>query len=245
MGPLGQGEPFSLSFFFKTANMGEMILVAFAGQHKPFVPLPKDILLLTIKDGVPILYFDNNRYVIPEGVQGLNDDVWHHIAISMPKKSCLLSEINMYVDGFEKSTSVYGKDKHIFFYTAGSLSFGGWGYSHEVHEELFTDVTHFEGMMDDFYLWARKMKKRDLRMAMRKNFQENQDVSCIDDGSSSKASAGRRYAKKCLARCKKIPSCWGYELEPNSDGKAPLCYIHHKRPTLGKISEGAMCNPTL
>jgi hypothetical protein len=245
MGPLGQGEPISLSFFFKTTNMGEMIMVAYAGQHKPFVPLRKDIVLLTIKDGVPIFYADDKRYVIPEGVQGLNDGVWHHIAISMPKKSCLLSEVVMYVDGLKTSTSVHGKDKHMFFYTSGSLSFGGWGYAEKEFEKLFPDLTHYEGMMDDFHLWARKIKSWDLRLAMKKNFQQNIDVSCKDNERSSKVSIGRTEAQKCHNQCKMKPSCWGYELEPHSDGEDPFCYLHNTRPTLGELSEGAQCNPTM
>jgi hypothetical protein len=254
-GPLGQGEPISLSLFFKTSNTGEMILVAYGSQYTPFFEidlygnngevdqLQKDLLLLTIKDGLPILYTSNEKYVIPEGIQRLNDDVWHHIAITMPKKSCLLSEVNMYIDGRKKTTSVHGNDQHIFFYTTGSLSLGGWGYSHEAHEALFSNVTHYEGTMDDFRLWSRKINRRDLKMATKKNFEKNLDVSCIDDGSDSKWYVGREKAKKCGVICKKTPSCSGYELEPSLDEKKPLCYFHHKRPTLGDSFEGAQCNP--
>jgi hypothetical protein len=241
---LGQGEPISLSFFFKTANTGEMILVAYAGRHKPYLPLRKDILLITIKDGVPIFYTTNERYVIPDGVQRLNDNVWHHIAITMPKKNCLLSQVDMYIDGSKKRTSLYGDDERMFFNTAGTLSFGGWGYTPD-HEGLFPEITHYEGMMDNFHLWARPIHRRDLRLAMKKNFQNNWNFSCIDDENTSKVMGGRVSGMKCRNRCNRTPTCWGYELEPDLDGGKSMCYLHHERPRVGKPLKRAKCNPTI
>ncbi len=264
---MGQGEAISFSLFFKTTNAEEMILLAYANNFSPFFKndlgfietddaaervsssgdddLPKDLLLLTLNDGKPYLYTSHKRYLIPTNFQDderLNDGQWHHIAISMPSKSCLLSQVKLYINGSLTLISVIGDDIPIFFYTSGSLSLGGWGYSNIDHETLFPNVTNYKGAIDEFFLWGRSVSYNDLKPATLKKFKRNKNVACALPNDSRKL-VGRMGAKKCRKRCRRIPNCWGYESKPEA-GKLE-CYIYSKRPELGEAKNRAQCNPAV
>ena len=261
-GPFGQGETISFSLFFKTTESNkEMILLSYASTYSPYYrdssgynstddedDLPKDLFLVTLRGGRPYLYTSHQRYITP--IQNaidaarLDDGQWHHIAVSMPKTSCLLSEIKFYIDGFEQSytqLSSHDHDNHVFFYTTGSLSLGGWGYAHEEHASLFPDIQNFVGMMDSFHLWSRNIFYYDLKKSMKKKFERNRDIACSSDSSDYRIDVGIKSPKTCRSMCKDLPTCWGYELVPDIE-KQIVCYIHSKRPKLGNPVEGAQCN---
>lgn len=151
IGPMAAGEKMSLSFHFKTKKNNDMILVSYGGK---FGYKPKDVFLLTLKNGTPVLYLDEDRFLKPRKAMQLNDSDWHHIEISMRSNSCLLSEVQMYVNNVEVLTKVHGDDLNIFFVTSGVLSLGGWGYSDERFGDIyFTNIHNYEGRIDDFRLW--------------------------------------------------------------------------------------------
>lgn len=254
-GPMGMGEMISFSFFFKTNSTKEMILAAYGSQYSPHYrndiadlmdeesyDIPKDLLLLSLKNGVPHLYVSHRRYILSSIQEGiLNDNEWNSIAISMPSKSCLMSEIKIYINGSLKPTEVIGSNTRMFFYTTGSLSLGGWGYAHEHNELLFPNVTHFTGSMDEFNLWGRSISSKDLKKSMKKKFVRNMNVIC--DGTQSELSAGKRSPKKCRAKCKNRPSCWGYELIPLEEGGYE-CFVYNERSRVGNNTvQGGQCNP--
>lgn len=256
-GPLGQGETISYSFFFKTTSAAEVILVAYASQFTPHyryqnidlenIPdsydLPKDLLLLTLKNGIPRLYTSHKRFVFANIEEGaLNDGEWNSIAISMPTKSCRMSEIKMYINGAIKPTTVSGNNTQMFFYTTGSMSLGGWGYAHTYHEQLFPDIEPLTGSMDEFNLWGRKLSYLDLKKATKKKFERNINVIC--DGSHDELGVGKRTPNKCRLKCRNLPKCWGYELVPSEGGYQ--CYIYHERPQVGNetVTKG-QCSPAI
>ena len=159
MGPMAAGEIISSSLDFKTTTFNETILIFYGdkwGQVKK-----KNIFLLTLSNGNPIFYVDKNSFLTPtKKTMGLNDDNWHSIIISMPTKSCLLSEVLIYIDDEPVETEVIGDDDYIFYTTSGHLSLGGWGYSDLTFgEDLFESVDNFEGKMDNFELWHSKVLK--------------------------------------------------------------------------------------
>ena len=53
---------------------------------------------VTLKNGTPQVYISETSVLRPKKEYTLNDDSWHHIAVSMPKGSCALSEVVMHTD---------------------------------------------------------------------------------------------------------------------------------------------------
>jgi len=117
------------------------------------------LLNLHLSNGQPELQLAENARLIAR-VQKLNDGKWHHIAASMPKKDCKLSEVQFYVDGQAVESNVAGQDKPISISMASKVTIGGLG--HGSGREPFTKLIHvehrikpFEGALDEVSVWAR------------------------------------------------------------------------------------------
>jgi len=163
IGPHSGGSKISYSILSSTNSASEMILVHYGFNFG--TRSSKNMFTLTLKNGTPMLYVASNAILIPKREYYLNDNTWHHIAVSMPTESCNLSDIIMYVDGKVIETTVK-KDPNIFFITSGRLSIGGFGYSHESYESNFPHLSPFVGRVDEFYMWGRAINTDDLRIAM-------------------------------------------------------------------------------
>ena len=113
---------------------------------------------LHLNHGEPELLIAENQRLIATG-QKLNDGKWHHVAVSMPKKDCLLSEVQFYVDGQAVESKVVGQDNPVSVSLA-KVSVGGLGhgngktpFSKRIHVEL--GIKPFEGSLDEISVWAR------------------------------------------------------------------------------------------
>jgi len=165
-GPHGAGSIISYSVRIRTSRGSNMILVHYGhvfgfGQNKKFT---KNIFTLTLEKGTPKLYVNANSVLVPEQSYKLNDGKWHDIAVSMPSKSCTLSEVVMYIDGDIIETGMPQNDEHIFFITSGRMSLGGFGYSHKKFETIFPRLKPFTGKMAHFYMWGRSIGDSDLKL---------------------------------------------------------------------------------
>jgi len=160
-GPLGGGEIMSFGLWFKTAETNrEMVLFQYAScSTSPTATFPKVHIILALDNGIPIVNLQPTIILKPSLKLNLADDKWHHIAISMPKKSCLLSELEMYVDGLKINTNVQG-DRFIFYSTGGRMNLGGFGYSNSGFEDAYPGRGAFIGVLDDFTLHARPLAMR-------------------------------------------------------------------------------------
>jgi len=164
MGPHSTGSMISYALWIKTSNKSEVILVHYG--HSFTANSNKNIYTLTLQNGIPVLYISATMTLRPKWNKDLNDGNWHHIAVSMPRKSCALSEVIMYVDGKEIKTIIDGYDEIIFFTTSGRLSIGGFGYSHKSYEERFPHLSPFIARIDEFYVWGRALTGNDLKLLM-------------------------------------------------------------------------------
>jgi len=166
MGPHSGGSVISYALWIRTHKTSEMILVNYG--HSFTGKSTKSSYTLTLQDGTPMLYISPTAILRPKMKYDLNDGDWHHIAVSMPRKSCALSEVIMYVDGktIETSADGFGYDNEIFFTTSGRLSIGGFGYSHESYEENYPHLSPYIGRMDEVYVWARSLKGKDMKLLM-------------------------------------------------------------------------------
>lgn len=243
MGPFIGGEVISLSLFFRTSKSKEMILVFYGGVFG--TSKRKDIFLLTLKKGNPALTFGSRRnYLTTAEDHNLDDGQWHHIAISIPSKSCLRSSIGMIIDGLDAPTVLNGKDEHVFFTTSGKLSLGGWGYSHHLYEAKFPKLSNFIGMMDNFQMWGGYSITPPLLLeSMNRNFEKNA-ATCIP--SLNSVYKRRKRKNQCKRVCLSRPDCWGYELQ-GKIRKTYKCFNYYGgRPEIGEPStEGNQCNPVV
>lgn len=130
MGPVSGGNIISYSCWFKTiASSKNMILIhygeTFANAKGMLLNnFEKDIFTLALQNGVPYLYRNIHSKIYAVS-QNLADDQWHHVAISMPNKSCLFSHVAMYVDGEQVQLYLEGSDDHLFMTSSGKHSIGG------------------------------------------------------------------------------------------------------------------------
>eukprot|EP00555_Chaetoceros_dichaeta_P012900 CAMPEP_0198262498 /NCGR_PEP_ID=MMETSP1447-20131203/10998_1 /TAXON_ID=420782 /ORGANISM="Chaetoceros dichaeta, Strain CCMP1751" /LENGTH=143 /DNA_ID=CAMNT_0043950757 /DNA_START=36 /DNA_END=467 /DNA_ORIENTATION=- len=141
-----------------------MILIHYGHNYRG--TSPKHEYTLTLQNGNPMLFISPTAISQPDRKYDLNDGNWHHIAVSMPRKSCSLAEVIIYVDGKAINTIQDGYDGKIFFTTSGRLSIGGFGYSHKSYEEKFPHLSPFIGEVDEFYAWGRALKGDDVKLLM-------------------------------------------------------------------------------
>ena len=114
---------------------------------------------LNLNDGEPELLIADNERLVAKG-QKLNDGQWRHIAVSMSKKDCLLSEVQFYIDGKAVESEVVGQDNPVNVSLANKVTIGGLGhgngktpFSKLIHVEL--GIKPFEGSLDEISVWAR------------------------------------------------------------------------------------------
>jgi len=121
---------------------------------------------LNLKNGQPELLLAANARLIAN-VQKLNDGKWHHIAVSMPKKDCKLSEVQFYVDGQGVESKVVGQDNRVNVSLANKVTIGGLG--HGPSKTPFSQLIHieqgikpFEGSLDEVSVWARGLTAQEV-----------------------------------------------------------------------------------
>jgi len=114
----------------------------------------KGFFNLNVNDGVPEVMVSKNQWLSVQDVK-LNDGQWHHIAVSMPRDGCRLSEVRIYVDGKAVKTRIHGNDLNLRFNQSVRLSFGGFGYSAKAFDRL--PVKSFTGDLDEICIWTRPL----------------------------------------------------------------------------------------
>ncbi|GFH53361.1 hypothetical protein CTEN210_09837 [Chaetoceros tenuissimus] len=161
IGPYTAGMAHSISFWMKSSQTTkEMILIYFGPNYKSN---NKDTLRIILKNGRLRLRFSRRSLFQLSQNRILADDQWHHVAISMPFKSCKYSEIDVYIDGVKKDfVQKRGVDKHLFFHTDGRLNIGSYGYA---LQSSANDLLHnFEGEVDDVMVWSTALELPEVLM---------------------------------------------------------------------------------
>lgn len=236
-GPHSGGNILSFALWIKTSQASTEMVLAHYGSIFTGSKNSKDIFTLTLQNGTPILYTSSKKKLIPlKKNPKLNDGKWHHIAISMPNKSCLLSEVIIYVDGQALVASTF-KDERIFHITSGRLSLAGFGYSSPQYENIFPNFSPFVGLIDDFKLWSRTLELSDLpTISKEKTFDVYKRKTCLRDGTETEKGIS---ARKCKIKCLRKSDCLGYETS-RTNGE-PKCYLFQKKPTVGVSKKKAKC----
>jgi len=152
-GPHSHGNVVSYALWMKTTSKDDMILINTSRSGR------RGFMNLQLNDGEPeLMVSDDTRLTTKD--QKLNDGKWHHIAVSMPKKDCKLSEVQFYVDGQPVESNVVGQDKRISVNMANKVTIGGLGHGNG--KTPFTRLIHgklgikpFVGLLDEVSVWAR------------------------------------------------------------------------------------------
>ena len=227
----------------KTNQEGEMILIHYGAKwsSRAYDDM-RSIFTLTVDNGQPKLYARENTYVTTlSNETSLNDNTWHHLAVTMPTSNCPLSKVQLYVDGKKVATETPENDETLFFVSYGMVSFGGLGYSASAYETRFPNWKAYQGSMDEFKLWSRPISKEEVALSMNKNFEPRWDYACEDDSNISKLVLKKKVStKRCKTKCSNRSWCKGYEAIRWSQGRQ-RCTLYHERPTKGKPRQDAVC----
>ena len=225
----------------KTRQPSEMILVHYgaAWESKQMDAL-RSILSLTIDEGRPKLYARQDAYLTTMNDMALNDGKWHHIAVSMPETHCRLSEVDLYIDGYKEITQTQN-DERLFFIPYGRISLGGLGYSASNYETWFPNWLSYQGSMDEFILWGRKITPGDLAWSMHKNYYIHKESLCAESTTLKKWVFEKSSTlDQCRKRCKEQAKCFGYE-HVNMNAIFEQCTIYYDRPWKGASRPGSIC----
>ena len=238
VGPFGGGEIISFSLWIKTTQTSKMILVHYGnvyGADVKSVTSGKDQMTLILSDGIPELYIKHNRKLVSQ-INSIADGRWHLVSVSMPSRSCRLSEIEIFVDEKAVKTERRGKDTNTFQLTHGRIAIGGFGSTTEVYEEIFSDWNPYMGLIDDFFLWPMPLKQREA-------FTRNTDYECMKLGGDKNNSYHRNThitsKNKCRTKCKNDDACLGFEFSAGS------CIHFNTEPVLGSVKENSECSMKL
>ncbi len=79
----------------------------------------------------------------------------------MPKESCRLSEVLIYVNGKKAVTRIKkGSDITLNFTKSMRLSIGGLGYTNKAFNKL--NVKAFKGLIDEVCIWTRSISAEEI-----------------------------------------------------------------------------------
>jgi len=206
-GPLSAGQAFSFGIWFRTwKHDRRMIMVHHANYWGGVVPwdYDKDYFTLILDKGVPVIHTQpKTKLQSTNNSINLADGEWHHIAVSMPRNSCLASELDIYVDGKKIGTKITN-DHPIFQTTSGRMSVGGYGYSNSGFENAYPGYVPYTGSIDEFVLFTRPLKNISSLLCQEENdhkfpvgkYFRNRKCKWLTKPTKTKQKA-RRIAKYC------------------------------------------------
>ncbi len=237
-GPFSGGEIISLGVWIRTIEVSRsMVLVHHANSWGGAVSNTSliDHFTLTLDHGVPVVNVQPTVKLRPLDVMNIANGQWHHIGISMPRKSCMVSELEIYVDGRRLTRTKVNIDRHIFYTTSGRSSLGGFGYSNLGFEDAFPGVGPFIGVMDDFVMFARPLLvKADFPSL--KPFMSNAKTSC--DKTNPEEYVILDPFNNCFKQCLDKVWCIGYERSWIPDDR---CILFNVLPRLGEPQRATAC----
>lgn len=156
MGPLHGDYAVSYSVWLKTTAEGNQIVINTGSIWSKEV---KNFINLHVEDGAPVARISNQQAMV--GDAKVNDGRWRHVAISMPKNGCSLSEVRVFVDGKAVDTRLEGPDKPLYFNQAVRMGLGGLNYSNKGFDAL--NAKAFVGDLDELSVWARPLSDLEIK----------------------------------------------------------------------------------
>ncbi|WP_338391222.1 LamG-like jellyroll fold domain-containing protein [Fulvitalea axinellae] len=127
--------------------------------------------------GEKVLYLDNEGkltfvgngcgYIRTDTV--INDNAWHHIALSYDYKSGTSVDYKVFLDGEQISTSGSNYKASRSGYTSQKVKIGRGNYSSNEAQNLFT------GYMDEIRLWDRPLTAEEIKQSYRRFLSGNED----------------------------------------------------------------------
>uniref|UniRef100_A0A7S3QJ37 Laminin G domain-containing protein n=1 Tax=Chaetoceros debilis TaxID=122233 RepID=A0A7S3QJ37_9STRA len=233
MGPFSGGTAMSYSFWFKTKGPGEMILFHYAPKWALNEGGNKNVFSLTLNDGQPKLYASPTSVLTGQSWD-LNDGRWHNIAVIMPRASCRLSEVKMYVDNEQVETESSNDNPNLYLSGSGYIGIGGYGYTEAIAFSISQGIP-FEGKIDELYVWGRTVLIAEVARVQKKEFQINETHKCV--ANEKRFNFETTELEKdwhCARSCRETLSCLGYEIKLKASGKYRCLQFKNRHPRVGK-----------
>jgi len=238
VGPNGGGEIVSFSMWIKTTESDSNMTLAhygatFGKKAEVIRKAKKNHMMLALESGVPVLYINPRNKLTSASVKNIADGNWHHIAVSMPKKSPRLFHIQIFVDFVATTTRVWGgKNPRIFQTTSGKLSIGGFGHSSEAYDVVYKDMKPFQGLIDDFSLWTKRLVQR------RDGFKINANTKCVHVRGAFEQVEIQK-SDECIQLCvdRGNEKCRGFQVTADP----PSCTLYVRVPELSGEKVGSQC----
>ena len=158
MGPFGEGSVASFALWFNSESIEKVVLASYEGCW-----IKKDVLTLHLQAGALELSFSATQVLRTILKNKLNDGKWHHVVVNMPYRDCLLSEIQIYLNGELLPPVLDGYDKPVNLPNAGLFSLGGFGYAgscakiNNYVRNGYQQGTYFTGMLDEVHVYGRSL----------------------------------------------------------------------------------------
>ena len=228
----GGGGVISYSVWTQTSEQKEMILIHSGPTWS--TDTPKDIFTLTLDNGAPALYASKGSVLRPIDFDNivLNDGGWHQIVVSMTHRSCLLSEVSLFIDGKRVQTSAT-EDRHLFFINHSQISVGSLGYS-ATSEKDFPNWSPFHGNIDEVEVWGKNIKRKDLHVILRKRFATTTGVTCTGkkkEGMKMTNINNVETTKGCRKACRREISCLGFRMKRTKHNELKCTLFHNRKPS--------------
>lgn len=156
MGLLQGDRAVSYALWVKTVSSENQLLI---NSSSTWSNKLKGFFNLNLKNGIPEVMISVNQKIVAD-TNPINDGKWHHLAASLPKDGCKLSEVEIYVDGKLVNSTLSGSDTQLHFNNSVRMGFGGLNYSSRAFDKL--NLTAFVGAMDELSVWTRPLTAREV-----------------------------------------------------------------------------------
>eukprot|EP00559_Dactyliosolen_fragilissimus_P009826 CAMPEP_0184854838 /NCGR_PEP_ID=MMETSP0580-20130426/220_1 /TAXON_ID=1118495 /ORGANISM="Dactyliosolen fragilissimus" /LENGTH=748 /DNA_ID=CAMNT_0027349183 /DNA_START=20 /DNA_END=2266 /DNA_ORIENTATION=+ len=235
MGPHSNGEIVSYTVWVKTDTCKDQVILTYASIFANRKDSSRTSQFSLVQhNGRPAVLFDAETTLTTTRVpQICETGTWNHIAVTMPRKSCTISEVQIYINGEQVDTLIDQKDRNIYFNTRGRVSIGGWGHAGEFFSTM--GYKDYIGLMEEVRVYARTLTKKDIDESMgvtSKSFKINYNTRCKLFNMKVILYRRAKFAKQCENLCANNANCYGYEaLYQKSNQDQPfLCKLFDNEP---------------
>ncbi|MBE0679106.1 MAG: metallophosphoesterase [Bacteroidales bacterium] len=144
-----------------------------SGGRMTLITTGRGTFTLQLDNGLPQLVTDDNTITLSDRGNTLNDNKWHHIAVTFPGKGHLLEDICLYVDGEKCDIKALNSDAGLNTSPDGFFIVGS---SNDMKSDFFV------GSMDEVSAWSSALTESMIRVFYNSaaSKEEKYDAASID-----------------------------------------------------------------
>jgi len=144
-----------------------------SSEKMTLITTGKGTFTLRLDKGLPTIVADDNTITVSDGENTLNDNKWHHIAVTFPGKGHILKDICLYVDGKKRDLKASIGNAGLNTSPDGFFIIGSSG-------DMKSDF--FVGSMDEVSAWSSALTESMIRVLYNSaaTQEEKYDAASID-----------------------------------------------------------------